>query len=200
MSIFKTGYFVLLPKELIEDLSEYALETFSSFIILETTKTRDLLATDLHDDNITYDVEKNTYLLFNILIEISEDYANDDPTFPFEINLQQLQVFLDYSKSFYSAYEFITRKQLIIPAKLIPNIDEEFIKLAKVGVLKNLEENNCINLHHDGSYIAFTYFSLAGRINLYSLTRMQSEVLLYKLIKFYNDLVTGNIRNIEPEY
>lgn len=201
MSLFKDGYFTILPKELRKELTKYVFEMSLELITLETLKTSYMFKERIKDDNEFY-LENITLLDFNIVIELPEVYADENPTFVFQMEFQQLQEFIKFFRDNYaSLFEFIDKNTLNIIEKVVPNKNSEEVKLAQVGLIKNIEEGNCINLEHKGSnYLAFTYFSEAGRIVIYGLTEIQSEILLYKLIQFYNDLITMNPENIDAYY
>lgn len=199
MSIFREGYIAILPKELIEELFKFFIEDNSYRITIETSKTVDMLSEELNDDN-TFDLIKTTLLDFNIEIYIDAEYAGEDAVFIFMINFQQLQEFLIYAEMFVNDYEFVIKNTIKIRRKVIIDENNKNVKSAKVGVLKNLEEGNCIHLYHDGYNLSMSYLSEAGRIVIYSLNELQSELLLYKLVKFYNDLTTQHIKNILEKY
>lgn len=201
MSIFIKGYFKVLPRELRDELFEYVFESLSSVITLDASNTREWLDQELSEDNISFELTKGTTLFFRVIIDLPEEYANEDANFPFQVQFQQLQEFLDFLGIYSADYKFISKNKLKINKSVISDANGESIGLARAGLLKNKEERNCINLEHNGSnYLAFSYWSEGGRIKIYSLTEIQSEILVYKLIQFYKDLITQDLTNIAEEY
>src|SRR5581483_7941309 len=145
MSIFKTGYFVLLPKELTEELSEYVYKYLNTLITIDTSGTNIPLDDNFDAEQINLTNETN--LNFHISVYLPSEYSNRNIDVIFLIEIQQLHAFLEeYISTHPSQLQFIN-DELVLNKNIKPDVPNYSVGLAYEGILRNLDQYSCINLY-----------------------------------------------------
>jgi len=201
MSIFKTGYFIILPKELRKELNIYFYNYLDSLVILNTSVEIDMLIVEFGDDNTSFNLNNDSKLYFDIQIYLPPEYGSNI-IFKFSIEFQQLYTFIEtYINNI--TLDFIATNFVFDKNLTADKYDYKIKRIYENGQLRNLDENNCIDLYQnlENSLLGLGYFTQMGNdVMIKSLNQMQSEILVYKLYLFYRDLLTKDVANISEIY
>src|SRR5581483_8985519 len=201
MSIFKTGYFIILPKELRKELNIYFYNYLDSLVILNTSVEIDMLIVEFGDDNTSFNLNNDSKLYFDIQIYLPPEYGSNI-IFKFNIEFQQLYTFIEtYINNI--TLDFIATNFVFDKNLTADKYDYKIKRIYENGQLRNLDENNCIDLYQnlENSLLGLGYFTQMGNdVMIKSLNQMQSEILVYKLYLFYRDLLTKDVANISEIY
>lgn len=205
MSLLKTGYFTLLPPDLRGEFKEYYLDYTTSLTILEAFDTFETLVENKKKITV---LPQDFLINFDIIINLGRNKI----AIMFSCMLASLSEFL---KRYISEGRFV----YITPNNLLPLVEWEenvqpatreklnrYKRIASEGRLIN--QYRRVNLYLD---ICYYYnendtielkFDAEDPITLCALDRLQSEILMYKLVEFYNDLVGVSLpqNNIKGVY
>jgi hypothetical protein len=201
------GYFSILPADLRIELSKYYIEQFELEVILETEsqmydikyekenhKKRKYLS-PLPQDTVHFDIS-----IFTV--------ANRSPiVVPYEAKFGVLKAFLEFDVM-NSRFKYLTMDH-IKPLKEVKRNNERSTQLhdlgyieAQSGKLHNHTPQVFLVLEKIGDTLQLSFDSSEMSYPLYELDQLQSEILIHKLIEFYNDLVqiTETQINIKRQY
>lgn len=211
MSLFRQGYLNVLPTELKSLLFDYyfawanellQLSTnYQNILIREAAETEArLTATPIKYKSVT----ACNSVYFDILIFPCPSAKR--LYFPFKVYISALRRFLEKHIQ-YNVFTFLTVDKLQPMKKSgkfsgLTNTMENNIGYASIGKLINDKEGINIILEEIAGEIGIYYNSTEEDHPLYELDELQGELLIYKLIKFYNDLVsiTETSNNLKDEY
>lgn len=201
----KIGYFRLLPRDLIKEMYKYFEKYFDTSFetylgqYLVTDYTTSYLFTEYVK---TMDKDSRKYL-DNYYIEIRLKFCdtNDEGmAVPFLIQLPTLKKFLKVILKSHT-FIFINGRDLKLQRASSMshiNVKDEDLQSAKRGILTNLLSNFGLDVHYLTTvhFIEFMHpFENGGFVSLYLFNSLKSEVLIYKLIKFYNDAVNKKLKD-----
>lgn len=185
----KIGYFRLLPRDLINELHKYFTDYFNGDSIISV----------IFDRSRREQSNSKNYLEFyvmEIFIKFSDTkYSNLRIDFKFQLPI--LNKFLDgYVQD--NNFIFIDKNKLKLN-RVDPNyrfkIDTSDITNAHLRRLTNKQEEFHVNLQY---YLHKSLLNFSFHYNpIYTLTFLQSEVLIYKLVQLHNDIVD---RKLKREY
>lgn len=197
MSLFKQGYFTQLPVELRNELFRYYFTYADGLIYLDTYK-QSLLFKDAVKYKPTYTDDE---IYFNIRTT-SNMYV------PYKVHLAVLRVWLE---KYVSQHKF----RFMVIDKLLPNVGPN--PKRRITVEQEIHENS--NNAEKGKLFNFIDPLLFLQIindnigtccqqsrdsdqSVCMMGDIQHEVFIYKLVKYYNDLVsrTANNSNIKYRY
>ena len=217
MSIFREGYFGILPSELRKELFGYYWNWANKLITVNAEYQNVLIREEAEyiaeqkSKPVRYKpLTTDDLIYFDILIFPCT--TNIKLYFPFSVYLVVLQTFLETYINNYQ-FTFLTVDKLLpIIAKVKKkNYDIQYTittdkdHATRLKLFNNLE-SVCIYLQEIreeiGEVLGIYYTSTENDQPLYKLGHLQSEVLIYKLVKFYNDLVTvtETTVNLKDEY
>lgn len=188
MSVFREGYISILPRELRDELAEYLFDYLNSLVTLNTHHMYMIFEEEIGSNKDVFEFNNESQLTFQISINLPPEYSTTPLNFKFVAELQQLNTFI---KEYISTHAFHFVEELKLGGNLTPDSGNYNVESASHGILTNLDENSCINLYdYTSNLIGFGYETRAGNtVVIQELTQMQSEILIYKLIKFHNDLI-----------
>jgi len=183
----KIGYFRILPKELITEIHKYFFHYFTEKSLLEID------ARDAHDDQNDWPNEYLEY--YNFIVSVRHRKID----IPFATQLLLLKIFLE-SVNRQHEFLFIDRKNLNINQISINATADRGLNLATRGHLINKLSDFRVDLDYEdeqGNFLVFLYWHENDHpIYIYICNNLETEVLLYKLTKFYNDVVTKQIKDL----
>jgi hypothetical protein len=191
MALFQAGYFKLLPTELRSEIFHH----LESVIFLNTSEFMDSLDENNPDSDV-FEFDKDRLLQFIVEIPVPGQYAADNINFYCTVDVQRLCAF--FENILEDELEFIDTDKLILAKVVDYDLTDDNIMSAIVGDLFNINRSNCVYISMDNDLIVFTCYDadqMEGR-PIYTLTQLQTEILLYKLVQFYNDVSKGNIEEI----
>lgn len=213
MSLFKYGWFNVLPSELRAMLFAYYFNQVGEYIELSTDYQKSLINEDAqHRAEKTLSSIKYQQFVdcdsvyFDILIVVPSPLSRI-LYFPFKVYLAPLGIFLEKYLKF-NKPSFLTIDKLL-PLKTsnkflglkFNNSIQNNMNYAKIGQLINDKEGINIFLYEIAGEIGIYYNTNEEDHPLYELTDVQGELLIYKLVKFYNDIIsiaeTNNILRSE---
>lgn len=177
------GYFQVLPRELITELHKY----FSRYF-----KSKEL-------------IWLNTYMAAHEQIDNQNQYLNsytfdivigDKFDLPFAIQLPILKLFLETAVLEHS-FIFIDFKKLKIE-NFVPNVaikDNDIYSAQVAHLNSNLKDFKLSIIHEEEQFCHFWYWHPEGYPTyIYKCDLLETEVLIYKLIQFYNDIIRWEMR------
>jgi hypothetical protein len=210
MEFFGNCYLAIIPKDLRIEVAHYYAD---KLIQLYTDYQRELIK----DDDGTYNPPLgNDYIYFDIVIS----YIGRRLLIPFNTYANTMRSFIEnYTKQ--HKFEYFIPEKLKEPLKAVPKTEKDDDKfyngLMKIKYneavfsvncrrLPNNEEGISIDLKMselitDGE-IHLRFDSIEHSRPLYELNTIESEMLVYKLIKFYNDISATTIEqnNVKEGY
>lgn len=201
MSLFREGYVSVLPSELRQELRKFYFKWADNLIVLSTEYQNILISEQAEfeaeqtGDTINYQpVTMQDYIYFDI--SIFPCLSKVKLYFPFQVYFIALKTFLKY---YINTHEF----KFVVPDQLRPdrNLQKKLKPTAKADMERDKDNATRGQLFNEKEFVnvfiqrieidlGIYYMSTEEEHPLYELTDIQSELFIYKLIKFYNDLVT----------
>jgi len=201
MSIFKEDYFALLPSDLRKELMMFYLDYANTLIKLTT-----IIGIIILDEKSQLLIYTNT--IFNITVPTGTLFetrrTSDEISFPYMV---YIVVFYEFLKNYINNHTF----KFLIVDKLQPLPKLSGIKFTAAKTLNEISDQkrealNKLTNNEEKFEVALRvfrdnlFFELHYNRIIYTLNDVQSEVLIYKLIKFYNDLIMDSEHNLKGEY
>lgn len=191
----KLGYFRILPRELIDELHKYFFAYFrdKSLIMLDAATAIGHMITE----------DEPIYLEF-YYIKMYIRFPNTEYTeleIPFDFQFPTLKLFLESIISKHT-FLFIDKKDLKIN-KVEPEHNFKIDERDKIEAIDATLYNGYaeyVPIHMDyNRLLRFLLLNSDGGLlaELYRCTLLQTEVMTYKLVQLYNDVVT---KHLKPEY
>lgn len=176
-------YFRILPRELITELHKYFEKYFK---VRELIWLNTYMTTQNQADNP--DQYLNSY---TFAIVISDKFE-----LPFATQLPTLKLFLE-TAVLEQSFIFIDSKRLKIE-EFVPdiNVKDDDIYASQVAQLNsNLKDFKISIIHEEEQFCHFWYWHSEGYpTHIYRCDLLETEVLIYKLVQFYNDIILKKIR------
>lgn len=201
----KIGYFRLLPRELIREIYKYFEKYFdTSFEThLGTYLVTDHTTSYLFTEYANIMAKESNKYLDNYYIEIRLKFCSENDegmAIPVLIQLPTLKKFLETILD-NDVFIFINGRDLKLQQALSMSyikVNNEDLNSAERGVLTNLLSNFKLYIQYStlSNTIEFMHpFSNGGFVSLYLFNLLRSEVLIYKLVRFYNDVVSEQLKD-----
>lgn len=220
MALLKTGYFSILPRELVIELVKYYFEYANELITLDTESQNNIIREDAEflAERLGSPTKYQTLKAQDLVNFDIHIFTSDSSRIyvPFKVYTIALRTFL-------YAYIQVHKFQILTVDTLLPDVksrgqfgrdvSNKYLAASKDSLYNDINLTNIylkivtIMDQYEGTIdfregLLLVYESIPNGIPMYELNTIQEEILIYKLVKFYNDIarMTTDVNDMKDAY